>query len=352
MTDKNAIKVISGLLQHAPAAHSKAAGDVDAIIKKYPYFIPARYIKAEQSHSKKAFSSEMLTETYPYRGNWLMFLDHIQGIKKPVVAATVDLVEEISVVEDQVPAEEIEVLVDDSVSPILLMERDEEILLVEEQMPAEVIEEVVPVVVETVVIEEVLVAENDEDLLKEDEIEEVITVTDEEMQPVTVAEMKEEDIFTPMQSEDYFMQQGIKISRDMPDNMDELAVTNEQDTRDKSLMVMMSFTEWLLHFKTTAEKKNSELEDQKAVRTMWQKEKLSAALEEENDEIPENVFEMAVNSIAREEGLASESLADIYMKQGKYDQAIEMYKKLSLRNPQKNAYFARKIEEILKEKRS
>jgi len=75
-------------------------------------------------------------------------------------------------------------------------------------------------------------------------------------------------------------------------------------------------------------------------------------MEEENEEIPENVFEMAVNSITKEDGLASESLADIYIKQGRYDQAIEMYRKLSLRNPKKNAYFARRIEEVLKEKQS
>jgi len=85
---------------------------------------------------------------------------------------------------------------------------------------------------------------------------------------------------------------------------------------------------------------------------MWQKEKLAAATEEENEEIPENVFEMAVNSITNEDDLASESLADIYIKQKKYDKAVEMYHKLSLRNPQKNAYFARKIEEVLKEKQS
>ena len=113
---------------------------------------------------------------------------------------------------------------------------------------------------------------------------------------------------------------------------------------------MMSFTEWLLHFKNSSEKIKSEQAGQKEVKAMWQKEKLAAALEEETDEIPENVFEMAVNSIAREEGLASESLADIYIKQGKFDKAIEMYRKLSLRNPQKNAYFARKIEEVLKER--
>ena len=85
---------------------------------------------------------------------------------------------------------------------------------------------------------------------------------------------------------------------------------------------------------------------------MWQKEKLAAAIEEENEEIPENVFEMAVNSITKEDGLASEPLAEIYIKQGKPDKAIDIYRKLSLRNPQKSAYFALKIEGILKEKKS
>lgn len=115
-------------------------------------------------------------------------------------------------------------------------------------------------------------------------------------------------------------------------------------------MVVMSFSEWLMHFKTKGEREKAEAEDQKALKTMWQKEKLAAALEEENEEIPENVFEMAVNSITKEDDLVSESLAEILVKQGKFEKAIDMYKKLSLRNPQKNAYFARKIEQINKEK--
>ncbi len=150
----------------------------------------------------------------------------------------------------------------------------------------------------------------------------------------------------PVYTEDYFLQQGVKISKEIPKDL-----THARD-REKSLMVMMSFTEWLLHFKNTSDKQKEEKKDQKSLKTMWQKEKLAAAMEEENEEIPENVFEMAVNSITREDGLASESLADIYIKQKKYDQAIEMYRKLSLRNPKKYAYFARKIEEILKEKQS
>jgi hypothetical protein len=167
-----------------------------------------------------------------------------------------------------------------------------------------------------------------------------------------INDREKDDLIFPVYTEDYFLQQGVKVSAEIPGTIDEFKEAVETDDEEKALMVMMSFTEWLLHFKSTAEKQKGEKKDQKALKTMWQKEKLAAAMEEENEEIPENVFEMAVNSITKEDGLASESLADIYIKQGRYDQAIEMYRKLSLRNPKKNAYFARRIEEVLKEKQS
>ncbi len=44
--------------------------------------------------------------------------------------------------------------------------------------------------------------------------------------------------------------------------------------------------------------------------------------------------------------VVSERLADIYAKQGKKTKAIEIYKELSKRNPEKNAYFAEKIERL------
>jgi tetratricopeptide (TPR) repeat protein len=156
----------------------------------------------------------------------------------------------------------------------------------------------------------------------------------------------DETLILPVYTEDYFLHQGVQVSNDIPAAADKESLEDE----DKSLMVVMSFTEWLNHFKTRSERAREEEEDQKALKTMWQKEKLVAALEEENEEIPENVFQMAVNSITREDDLASEPLAEIYVKQGKYDAAIDMYKKLSLRNPQKSAYFARQIDAVLKEK--
>jgi tetratricopeptide (TPR) repeat protein len=44
--------------------------------------------------------------------------------------------------------------------------------------------------------------------------------------------------------------------------------------------------------------------------------------------------------------LVTESFAKILARQGKYDKAVEIYEKLSLRNPEKTAYFAVKISEL------
>ncbi|PZF74307.1 hypothetical protein [Taibaiella soli] len=166
---------------------------------------------------------------------------------------------------------------------------------------------------------------------------------------------KEKTLIQPIYTEDYFLHQGISVDDNIPSALNnpkqEVHETEEEDD-EKSLMRIMSFSEWLMYYKNKNKQKEEEEEEVKARKSSWQKEKLAAALGEENDEIPETVFEMAVNSITKEEGLISESLAEILIKQGKYDKAVEMYRKLSLRNPQKNAYFAQKIEAVLKAKKS
>ena len=114
-------------------------------------------------------------------------------------------------------------------------------------------------------------------------------------------------------------------------------------------MVVMSFAEWLKHISSHNKKAKEEEADKKALKTMWQQQKLAAAIEEESDEIPEQVFEMAVNSISRQDEIVSESMAAVYARQGKKEKAIEMYQKLSLLNPEKNTYFAAKIENLQKD---
>lgn len=147
---------------------------------------------------------------------------------------------------------------------------------------------------------------------------------------------------TPVQPMDYFASQGIGADWDSEDKA-------PAEVEEKSLLVMMTFGEWLLYMQSKNKKEKEEEADKKALKTMWQKQKLAAAIEEEDEEIPETVFEMAVNSISRNDELVSESLAQVYVKQGKVKQAIEVYRKLSLQNPEKNVYFAAKIENLQKD---
>lgn len=58
--------------------------------------------------------------------------------------------------------------------------------------------------------------------------------------------------------------------------------------------------------------------------------------------------DLSEKSIAPSIGLISENLANIMIKQGKIDKAIDIYEKLILKYPQKKAYFASKIEDLKK----
>ena len=50
-----------------------------------------------------------------------------------------------------------------------------------------------------------------------------------------------------------------------------------------------------------------------------------------------------------EDDLVTEELAEIYRQQGLNDEACAIYRKLSLRNPEKSVYFAELIDEIASE---
>ncbi len=280
--------LISKILDEPHRLTDAEKKSIDELIKAYPYFVPLQYAKEflRDAETGPSHIKDL------YVANWLLFKELMQK-GQPVAEAL-------------------------PVAP----QTEPETAITE---PAET-----PEAVAAPVPEEIKSEEQD-------------TVADSLIE-------KEEPLIAPIYTEDYFRHQGVQISDDIPAELDHAGKKETEEKDPKSLMVMMSFSEWLLYFKTKKQKETEEEEERKALKTMWQKEKLAAALEEEGEEIPEEVFKMAVDSIAKEDGLVSESLAEIHYKQGRHDKAADMYRKLSLRNPQKKAYFARKIDEILKNK--
>lgn len=61
-----------------------------------------------------------------------------------------------------------------------------------------------------------------------------------------------------------------------------------------------------------------------------------------------NAEELIERSVSEQEEFVTETLANIYVQQKKYDKALEAFEKLRLKYPEKNSYFASQIERIIK----
>lgn len=70
--------------------------------------------------------------------------------------------------------------------------------------------------------------------------------------------------------------------------------------------------------------------------------------QEQKNHITEEGNTIVSQSVAENDEIITETLANIYIKQKKYAKALEAFKKLRLKYPEKSIYFASRIEEIEK----
>ena|SRR2546423_5394434 len=117
--------------------------------------------------------------------------------------------------------------------------------------------------------------------------------------------------FEPYHTVDYFASQGIKL-------------TAEEVPIDKFGKQLKSFTEWLKTMKRLPAKD---------------------IIQNLDNSTESNVKHLAEDSV-HETDVLTESMAEVWLKQGNIDKALEVYDKLSLLNPSKKAYFAGKIEHL------
>ena len=124
---------------------------------------------------------------------------------------------------------------------------------------------------------------------------------------------KTEMLFEPFHTVDYFASQGIKFKE-------------EEQPKDKLGKQLKSFTEWLKTMKRLP---------------------ISELAKTEEPQIVQKVEQLAAHSLQDRE-VITETMAEVWEKQGNAAKAIEIYTKLSLSEPSKSAYFAAKIERLKK----
>ena len=141
------------------------------------------------------------------------------------------------------------------------------------------------------------------------------------------------------------------------------SITKESDSKKKKLENILKQDEILdsqvnVFFLKEIEEKKETLERPVSIKHLVQNEiierfiveqpSIGSAKNEADKAVEEANKDLAEKSTKFNDDLVSENLAIIMLKQGKKDRAIDIYKKLIWKLPQKKAYFAARIEEINK----
>lgn len=277
----------------------KSGGDFEKNATDFPFSALTQfhllYHYKNQNDSRTAAQLKLTAIQFP-NSLWMRF--QIEQALQQAAQERSTIVAEESLSNSDVSA----FIIDDSISPDESLSKEE---------VGEKIEEKTEEKQEEIGIPNVDVQEQKE---VEEFLEEPKMFPKEEPKPETIlSESPENEELTlePLSMRDYFASQGITIPTELLEN-------------DKLGLQMKSFTAWLKEMKRLHSNK----------------------LPTQNPAIERMIQSSAEKSNSQQE-ILTETMADILIKQGRPDKAIELYEKLSLMNPSKSTYFAAKID-ILK----
>jgi hypothetical protein len=299
---------------------------LEALVEEYPSFGIARYLLSSKLRAEHAEHFEEETRktnlyfTNPFWLQWLLQQTPVQqapvnGVEKMLEmpeAQTMQSIEEKWVAQ---PVDEFEVAA--SVEPIAEWVVEQPVepvadIVVEQVVEPTIVEHTAEPIFEPTAIEPV------EPVVEHPAVESYVEPTFVPMverpaiEAVTAPPVTEQPlVFESYHMIDYFASQGIKLAPD-------------ENPTDRLGKQMKSFTEWL-----------------KVMKRLPQKEA---------GDVPDPVAENKIQAIAANsnEGkeVVTETMAEVLAKQGMWEKATEVYRKLSLLNPDKSGYFAEKIEQL------
>lgn len=334
--------LLNAILKHNHSGLTDT-GFLQEVSRQHPYFIPAQfYLLQQMQDNNEGYNAQAAKATVLFNNaHWLHFQLHhpeINAIEKNAAIVPAAFLhpensdnDDDNIAVNSTEPESIVVTVDsttqnppsiDSAIPSIKLpaensDNDDDIITVNTTEPESVIveENTTPISqplteAPTLTAEQLMLAENsdnDDDGIMEEEIAPLKIIM-----PTPTFETITEDTLTfePMHRVDYFASQGIKLSE-------------EVQTADKLGMQLKSFTAWLKTMK-----------------------KIHIPESEANAGIADMIIQTLAAKSNAEGEIVTEAMAEVLTQQGKAGKAIEVYKKLSLLNPAKSAFFAAKIEQL------
>lgn len=302
MSDR--IHVLAQQILHKNSLEECDIEDIRSLVNKYPYFAPAQFLlleKLKEQINPAAYQSQ-LQRSVLYYHNPVAFEYFIASdsflVNEPVTISRQDEWQAPLQPEENEKVQPSPVVVEDDTAvneipvPDHINETREHSEVSLEEMPGEIVAK------DEVILEKSIARETEADTIS---IPGPVQFTE---------EPKAELSFEPYHTVDYFASQGIKLSQ-------------ESEPKDQFGRQLKSFTEWL--------------------RTM---KKIPASVPAaQPSQSEEKVQHMAEDSVHQSE-VVTETMAEVWLKQGNREKAIETYNKLSLLNPSKKAYFAARIENL------